>query len=804
MMTLKKITTLFAVIFLCSTAFSQGNYFITSMYDTITSPYYCDSVLDVSIAPQYPDFNSSADIVLFTDGTNFSAGPVTLVVDWGDGTTTNHTGQMTAEGQSISFSPAVSHSYLSYNVYTAVFNVTNPVNNSSASFTSQIQYQDCSTGIYGYLSMNCPSADPNIVNSVPFVFTGTSGYTFTETLQNGMVISNQVQPDTYNVTIAQWWLDMNNVVVTGGGPSTMQMSPGGAYTFQFFIECDSTQLLHCLSGNVFCDDNQNGIFDNGEMPIPNAPIVLQSGNQTFNTVSNPNGYYIYDYYSNGNNYSTLQIDPTWLSQNGYSSNYGMLTIVDSLCSAGGQYINLPINCDSSAFQEECIGGWVFCDENDNGILDSNESGFANAPVHIQGQNGTVTVYTNGNGNFFYYGNQLGGTAAVVTIDQAWLAQNGYYASGPVVTTVMVDCNLTQPVYFPIDCDSLQTPCADLWTTVEPWIGYYQNTTNYIKLKWGNNGPAAAQSYTLSLTFPAGVTPVTSSFANQSYVISGNTISWTVSTSSTYFTSSDVIYFNVPGGLSNGTVHNYSSTITANGNNQDCCLLNNNGSLDMILGNSYDPNDKTVNNSEIISPSVDDELVYRIRFQNTGTAPAQHIYIMDTLSDNLDWSTFELMDASHYIQVIDLGNGVMKFNFPSIWLPDSTTNLEASQGSLTYRITENAGNGIGTTIENTAHIFFDFNPAIVTNTTYNINNVLNVEMVEAKNFLVYPNPTTAILYIRSENNVSSIKVVDVSGQIVQQYNGDSIQSIDMTELIPGVYFVELTSNGAQVVQKVMKR
>lgn len=804
-MIFKKLTTLAFGLLLSLSTFSQGNYDIVGLQDSLSGSLSCDSIIEVSISPGYPDVNVTADYYLFIYGTNFSAGPVTLNVDWGDGFTSTHTGQMTAEGEAIVFSPALEHTYNNYNVYTAVFTITNPVNNSSASFTSQIQYQNCNTQLYGFTTINCASADPNLANSVPVVFTGTNGYTFTETIQNGYVMSNQVLADTYVVSVAQWWLDMNNIILTNVGPSPIQMYPGGAFTFQFVLDCDSTTVLNCLQGIVFCDENQNGIYDGSETPIPNAPIILQSGNQTYNTTSNPNGLYVYDYYGDQNGYSTLQIDPIWLSQNGYSSNYGLLTILDSLCDDGGQYINLPINCDSSSMQEECIGGWLFCDENDNGILDSNESGFANAPVHIQGQNGAVTVYTNQNGVFYYYGNQLGGTIAVVSLDQNWLYQNGYYLNSALVQTVMVDCNNNQAIYFPIDCDSLQpTVCADLWTTVEPYIGYFQNSTNYIKLKWGNNGPGAAQSYTLTLNYPAGVTPITSSFSNQTYVISGNSISWTVSTSSTYFNSSDVISFNVPGGLSNGTVHTYTSTITANGNNQDCCNSNNTGILDMILGNSYDPNDKTVNNAEVMAPEVDDDMVYRIRFQNTGTAPAQDVYILDTLSSNLDWTTFELLDASHYIQVIDLGNGVMKFNFPSIWLPDSTTNFDASQGSLTYRIMENVGNGIGSTIANTAHIFFDFNPAIVTNTTYNINNVLGVELLNSSDLLLYPNPVTDILSIRSDGTITSVKVIDLAGNIVQIANGNSINSIDLSALISGVYFVELITNETQSVHKVVKR
>lgn len=804
MMILKKLTTLTFGLLLALSTFSQGNYFITSLQDTTVNSMPCDSVLTISIAPEYPDFNSNANYLFFTSGQNFQAGPVTLTVDWGDGTTTIHSGQMTSQGQTINFAPALEHAYNDFNGHTAVFTIVNTMNNSSATFTKILEMVNCSTGLYGFITINCPTVDPNIGNAFPIVFTGSNGYTFNETFQNGFVISNQVQPDTYSFAIAQWWLDMHNVIDMNVMQGTMQMQPGGSYTFQFGVTCDTTQVLNCLNGFVFCDDNQNGIYDGGEMPIPNAPIILQSGNQTFNTTSNSNGLYGYDYYTTANSYSTVQIDPIWLSQNGYSSNNGLLTFADSLCNGGGQYIDLPINCDSSAFQDECIGGWLFCDENNNGILDANESGFANAPVTIQGQNGTVTVYTNQNGNFFYYGNQLGGNVAVVVVDQAWLAQNGYFSNSQLIQTVFVDCNNNSPVYFPINCDSIQAPCADLWTTVEPWIGYYQNSTNYIKLKWGNNGPAAAQSYTLTLNYPAGVTPITSSISNQSYVISGNSISWTVSTSSTYFSSSDVIAFTVPGGLSNGTVHTFTSSITANGNNQDCCNSNNFGILDMILGNSYDPNDKTVNNAEVMSPDVDDDMVYRIRFQNTGTAPAQDIYIMDTLSSNLDWTSFELLDATHYIQVIDLGSGVMKFNFPSIWLPDSTTNFDASQGSLTYRIKENIGNGIGSTIENTAHIFFDFNPAIVTNTTYNVNNVLGVENLTTENMFLYPNPVTDMLFIQSENVITSLKVIDLAGNVVQNSTSDSIQSIDLSSLISGVYFVELTSNNTQSIHKVVKR
>jgi hypothetical protein len=51
------------------------------------------------------------------------------------------------------------------------------------------------------------------------------------------------------------------------------------------------------------------------------------------------------------------------------------------------------------------------------------------------------------------------------------------------------------------------------------------------------------------------------------------------------------------------------------------------------------------------------------------------------------------------------------------LPDSTTNAEESQGFLSYRIAIAQPLETGTEINNTASIYFDNNPAVVTNTTW---------------------------------------------------------------------------------------
>ncbi len=194
----------------------------------------------------------------------------------------------------------------------------------------------------------------------------------------------------------------------------------------------------------------------------------------------------------------------------------------------------------------------------------------------------------------------------------------------------------------------------------------------------------------------------------------------------------------------------------------------------------------------------------IRFQNTGTAPAQDVYILDTISSLLDLNTFELLESSHSMNIQNLGNGVLRFNFPQIWLPDSTSNEPESHGHLVYRITENPGNGLGTEIRNTAYIFFDWNEEIITNTTYNINETLGLQTPEIIS-TIYPNPTDQFITVRSVNELQKVTLLDLSGKTLQQISDAGTEFIlDLTAQPAGLYFLEVqTTNGTQRNRVVKK-
>ncbi|MBI1225227.1 MAG: PQQ-binding-like beta-propeller repeat protein [Bacteroidetes bacterium] len=134
--------------------------------------------------------------------------------------------------------------------------------------------------------------------------------------------------------------------------------------------------------------------------------------------------------------------------------------------------------------------------------------------------------------------------------------------------------------------------------------------------------------------------------------------------------------------------------------------------------SFDPNRKSaqpkgVTDAHFIENTTD--LNYQINFQNLGTAPAQTVVILDTLSQFLDTARLELGAASHPYSFELLAQNVLKFTFENIQLPAASADYDASIGFLKFRVKQRPGNLPGTVINNQAGIYFDFNAPVITNT-----------------------------------------------------------------------------------------
>ncbi|MFI5196461.1 MAG: T9SS type A sorting domain-containing protein [Chitinophagales bacterium] len=235
--------------------------------------------------------------------------------------------------------------------------------------------------------------------------------------------------------------------------------------------------------------------------------------------------------------------------------------------------------------------------------------------------------------------------------------------------------------------------------------------------------------------------------------------------------------------------------------------NNDQSLCLPVVYSYDPNEKEVSpkgtGPQGLIPVGTDTLTYTVHFQNTGSATAYDIHIIDTLDSHINPNSLKILGTSHNMLPEWLAPGVIQFKFANIMLPDSTSNEPASHGQVQFSVVLNPGLSPGTHIKNTGYIYFDLNPPVVTNTTLNTIAAPNKINAIAKGLKikVYPNPATTEITIEASEQVTAIAISNLVGQTIytQTCNAKNIE-VNIANLPSGIYFVKV--NGT-VVRKFVK-
>jgi uncharacterized repeat protein (TIGR01451 family) len=228
-------------------------------------------------------------------------------------------------------------------------------------------------------------------------------------------------------------------------------------------------------------------------------------------------------------------------------------------------------------------------------------------------------------------------------------------------------------------------------------------------------------------------------------------------------------------------------------------------------NSYDPNNKLVSPAGLGTngaiPPGQTALKYTVNFQNTGNAPAANIDIVDTLDSDLDLSSFHLESTSHPCEVIANGN-IMTFRFSGINLPDSTSDEPGSHGFVKYSINVPASAALGTEFTNTAYIYFDFNPPIVTNTTINTIAQVSVEGNDGElyNLSFFPNPATDMINIRLDKPVDgTILLTDMNGRILAEQNLNAqLTQMSLSGISRGMYILEVRTGQFSEKHKLIVR
>lgn len=355
-----------------------------------------------------------------------------------------------------------------------------------------------------------------------------------------------------------------------------------------------------------------------------------------------------------------------------------------------------------------VKGSIFFDSNQNGVKDSIETGFNHIQTILDPN--SLASFTNFNGEFWF----------AVDTGQYFLSYNNLQdLSKWSLTTDSVNYNVEISTLDPIK-DSLNfgfypdTFCTVIYPEITT-SNMRCSEENNLWLSYGNLGTTKPNGI-IELILDNQISYVNSTILPDSII--NNSLFWHFDTLN-FFTTEQINLtllmpdFNSMGNILSTILNIY--TIDSTGQ------LLFTDTLSELLNCSYDPNDKLgspkgegvngiINNTEILE--------YTVRFQNTGNSEAINIKIEDQLDEDLNIQSLQILASSHDMQAYIDQNRWLIFEFDSIMLPDSTSNFLESQGFVKYSVRLNEDVLPNTQILNTANIYFDYNPAVITNTTIN--------------------------------------------------------------------------------------
>ncbi len=225
--------------------------------------------------------------------------------------------------------------------------------------------------------------------------------------------------------------------------------------------------------------------------------------------------------------------------------------------------------------------------------------------------------------------------------------------------------------------------------------------------------------------------------------------------------------------------------------------------------SYDPNQKSVTPSGSITTGT--RLEYMLEFENDGNDTAYNIHIMDTLSNSLDINTLQMgvtTHKAHLVKYVNAGVNILKFDFPNIFLPDSSHH-DYCRGAVTFSINAKTSLAAGTTIPNRVGIYFDINPVVMTNSVFSKiplpSGPTGVKNMSLSKVELYPNPVTDVLNIKTDGAFGSLTIYNVVGQVVGSQDVHSTDmKVDVRSLNPGIYYMTLKGTAGTKTIKFEKQ
>jgi hypothetical protein len=579
-------------------------------------------------------------------------------------------------------------------------------------------------------------------------------------------------------------------------------------SFNFLFASEEYGTFQCDYSDAFAfllTDLETGITTNlAVVPGTTTPVsVVTIRDAANNTACSSENIGYFAQYNLGNN--------IYNSATNYNGQTAVMTASSAILPNHNYHIKLVIAdrgdsiYDSSVFIEagsftsgppECndkVQLVAFVDENNNGIKDNNEVNFTYGSFATQQNNvDPTTNITSPFGTYTIY------DSTANTYDFSYNINpevSAYFTASPVTyNDINIAVNPNQTLYFPV---TLTQGFNDVTVSIVPVTQPRPGFTYTNKIVYRNQGVATTSG---TITFVKSAVTSILSVDQADAITNADGFTYTFTNLQPYETRAIYVTMSIPEipTVNLGDLLTDSAAVSAPSN--DINLANNTFSNTQVVVASYDPNEVTEAHGGKIQFNQftsNDYLYYTIHFQNTGTANAINIRVEDLLDNRIDPASIRMISASHdYILERVNNHLVWKFNF--INLVGALQNDALSKGYITFKVKLNPGFAIGDIIPNAASIYFDSNPAIVTN-AFNTQFVatLGNSSFTSNDVTIYPNPAHNLVQINLQNTsetLNSIRLYDVLGKTITSMENiaASQTSIDVSNLSKGVYLIEITS------------
>jgi uncharacterized repeat protein (TIGR01451 family) len=416
-----------------------------------------------------------------------------------------------------------------------------------------------------------------------------------------------------------------------------------------------------------------------------------------------------------------------------------------------------------------IGVKAYMDENGNSIQDANENLINNFKIHVD-QNSAV--YTSDLG--VYQFPVLEGTHDLEAQydNTLWILNNA---------SMVVDVTASNPVVEVVYALQPTSPVLDVEiVAISDFPLCSFNSQNWVEV---TNTGNLVQSGDILVSFDELITGMV--YSPQPDQITAEGAQWHYENLAPFEQFQIAIEAQMPNFTWMGEMMEMNATVTAM-NDQAGQTMVSEDSYSEALGCSYDPNDKRELNGLGAEGWIEQNqtLRYLVRFQNTGNAAAQTVVLKDQLSTHVDWLSLRPISSSHNMLSNVDENGLATFTFNNIMLPDSTSDEPSSHGYVLFEIDQLQDVPHLTVIDNTVEIYFDLNPAVITNTCSNT--IYNC--AEFNTTITNDNGTL------TSSLVGPIMTWTLNNEIIPEEDGAQIVA-----LLPGNYAVQIQFGETCIVQ-----